>query len=749
MIFLFISGCKKDDEPAYSLNKLSGFVQKGPYINGSAITVTELNENLNPTGKTFSSQIFDNKGSFEVNEVSLNSMYVEIRADGFYFDEIKGEKSAAQLTLFGLADISNKNTINVNILTQLEKRRVEYLVEQGLAFRDAKVQAQSEVLNAFGFEYENMSSSELLDISQQEERNAILLAISIILQANRSVGDLTELIANISNDLSEDGVLNSDILKSGLLNQARSIDTLSVRENLESRYESMGGEATFPDFEKYLRHYIENENPIKISYTKKDVSCNGMDDGEIDITMEGGTAPFAYHWSNEESSEDVSGLSGADYWVVITDANNYKFYSDIIAINEPDSLSIEVIVVNTPEVGSGNGAIDITVSGGTSPYIYQWSGGETTEDISNLSLGGYTVTVEDSNGCSNSSYIPLLSLQFETKDVTCNGYTDGEINLILEGGTSPYTFEWSNGEITEDISNISAGSYSVSITDAFNYQFTTEEIFINEPDSIIILEKEVIDIIVDDQYGSIDITAAGGTPPYAFLWSNGDETEDISNLLSGGDYNITVSDANFCNASLSIYLNSLFVDPRDGNNYKFIKIGDQTWMAENLAYLPSVSPESDTSGLNNQSSYLVYDYYGYNVSEAKSTTNYQTYGVLYNWHAAVDGCPTGWHLPSLAEWTQLIDYLGGSGVAGGKLKESKFAALLGGTFGWPYNLEFTRINEIGVWFTSSEFKDYFYEFPEYKIYPNAYYIMIDGGGSTIQQDIRLKGHGYSVRCIKD
>lgn len=106
----------------------------------------------------------------------------------------------------------------------------------------------------------------------------------------------------------------------------------------------------------------------------------------------------------------------------------------------------------------------------------------------------------------------------------------------------------------------------------------------------------------------------------------------------------------------------------DGNVYKTVIIGDQVWMAENLAWLPSVSPPSE--GSLTVPYYYVYDYNGTNVTEAKASSNYQTYGVLYNWPAAMEACPEGWHLPTDDEWDELTDYLGGTDIAGGKLKET-------------------------------------------------------------------------------
>jgi uncharacterized protein (TIGR02145 family) len=122
-----------------------------------------------------------------------------------------------------------------------------------------------------------------------------------------------------------------------------------------------------------------------------------------------------------------------------------------------------------------------------------------------------------------------------------------------------------------------------------------------------------------------------------------------------------------------------FQDKRDGRIYRTLEIGTQTWMAENLAYLPSVSPSSD--GSDTSPYYYVYDYEGSSVSAAKASLRYTTYGVLYNWEAARTACPTGWHLPSDAEWTVLEHYLidNGFGFEGWDLAIGKSMA---STSGW-------------------------------------------------------------------
>jgi hypothetical protein len=260
IIVLIFSNCQREDDPDPVIRKesISGFVQKGPFINGTSIMISELDYLLSQTGKTYNTQIENNQGSFELRNVTLVSDYVSIRADGFYYNEILGKQSAAQVTLYALSDISDKSTVNVNILSHLEKPRIEYLVAQGSGFPEAKIQAQGEVLNIFGFSLPDAQSSELLDITKTGENNAILLATSLILHGFRSEGELTELLANISNDLKENGVLDNRNSGSQLVNHALYLDKTSIRNNLIKRYSDIGVEADIPDFEKYITSFLDN-----------------------------------------------------------------------------------------------------------------------------------------------------------------------------------------------------------------------------------------------------------------------------------------------------------------------------------------------------------------------------------------------------------------------------------------------------------------------------------------------------------
>jgi hypothetical protein len=162
--------------------------------------------------------------------------------------------------LYALSDITNQNQVNINLLTHLEKPRVEFLIEGGQSFEDSKVQAQREVLAIFNIDKQDIKTSEKLSISENGEDNAILLAISSILQGYHSESEMTELVSNIRNDLFSDGILNSDTLGSELINQAISLDTASIKNNLLKRYKEIGATAKIPDFGKYVANFIEKTN---------------------------------------------------------------------------------------------------------------------------------------------------------------------------------------------------------------------------------------------------------------------------------------------------------------------------------------------------------------------------------------------------------------------------------------------------------------------------------------------------------
>ena len=262
LLLVLMSSC----EEWFNLNKtvkkeiFTGYVQKGPFINGSTLTISELDNYLNQTGRSYTTTIADNSGRFEQKQIELVSNYVQIKADGYYFNEVTGDLSASPLTLFALVDISDVNSANVNVLTHLEKSRVEYLIQNsGMTFHSAKLQAQSEVLAIFNMELSADSTSESLNFMNDGVDNAVLLAASAILQGTSSTADVAQLMADIISDIKTDGKLDNPSLGSTLLDNALLTNMTKVKQNLLARYAELGyNNVSIPDFEQYVNTFIEN-----------------------------------------------------------------------------------------------------------------------------------------------------------------------------------------------------------------------------------------------------------------------------------------------------------------------------------------------------------------------------------------------------------------------------------------------------------------------------------------------------------
>jgi len=205
------------------------------------------------------------------------------------------------------------------------------------------------------------------------------------------------------------------------------------------------------------------------------VSCNGGADGSISITPTGGTMPYSYNWSNGATSEDLTGLPAGAYYGTLTDANGCTSVGGPINITEPAmpiTFSLDAMT-NVSCNGGADGEIQITTTGGTSPYTYVWSNGAITEDITGLAAGTYEGTITDANGCvlssgpvSISEPAPILMSATHVDATPGGGGNDGSIDLMVSGGTMPYAYLWNTGATTQDLTGISLGVYTVTVTDA-------------------------------------------------------------------------------------------------------------------------------------------------------------------------------------------------------------------------------------------------------------------------------------------
>lgn len=299
------------------------------------------------------------------------------------------------------------------------------------------------------------------------------------------------------------------------------------------------------------------EEPVKLLVQEErvtDIDCFGNNSGNISLIVSGGVKPYIYEWNNDASTKDVSDLPAGDYSVKITDTNGcFVSYSKTLTQPAQMQASLENVADNLC-FADKKGEVNIAITGGVSPYSYRWSTGETSQDIINLKSGEYWVEIRDANRCLDSLSAsikenPLLVATVEVKNISCNGDTSGAIDLSVEGGIAPYTYNWSNEASSQDINGLKTGQYSVTVTDAVGCIKIVEAHVIEPSRFVAILESEVHVKCYGQETGSINIRATGGSAPYTYEWSNGASVEDLRDIPAG-DYSLIVSDNNGCSETI-------------------------------------------------------------------------------------------------------------------------------------------------------------------------------------------------------
>ena len=292
------------------------------------------------------------------------------------------------------------------------------------------------------------------------------------------------------------------------------------------------------------------------------VSCNGGSNGTATINVtSGGVPPYTYQWSasaGSQTTQTATGLTAGSYSVTVRDANLCPVVVSGIIVTQPSAVAGNTTVTNVACNGGSNGSIDLTPSGGTPPYTYNWGGGITTQDRTGLVAGTYLVTITDANNCTRtiSNIVvaqPVAAVSGTTvvTNVACFGGNTGAINLTPTGGTGPYTYNWSSGPTTEDRTNLVAGTYSVTITDANGCTGVVSGITVTQPAAAVSGTTVVTNVSCNGgSNGAINLTPTGGVGPYTYNWTSGPTTEDRTGLLAGS-YSVTITDANGCTGVVS------------------------------------------------------------------------------------------------------------------------------------------------------------------------------------------------------
>ncbi len=278
------------------------------------------------------------------------------------------------------------------------------------------------------------------------------------------------------------------------------------------------------------------------------VTCFGLTDGASTVSASG-TGPFTYNWApTGGNTASATNLGAGVYTVTVTDAGNCTAIQTI-TITEPLAITSSVTAVDAT-CGSSNGSASVTPTGGTGPFTYVWSNSQTSQQITGLASGTYSVVITDANGCTstatsfiNNAGAPNITVT-NTLDVMCFGQTGGAAAISASGGQGPYTYSWSpSGGTGTSATNLGAGTYTVTVTGSDGCT-QTQTVTITQPPAIVVTSSSVPDDC-NSSNGSAAITVSGGTPGFVYLWSSGSSNDTITNLATGS-YTCTITDANGC-----------------------------------------------------------------------------------------------------------------------------------------------------------------------------------------------------------
>jgi hypothetical protein len=305
-------------------------------------------------------------------------------------------------------------------------------------------------------------------------------------------------------------------------------------------------------------------SPITTDISSVNVRCFGGNDGSADLTVLGGTPPYDYLWSNNDSVQDLTNLFSGNYSVTVVDDNGCT-ETDNVFINQPLApLSSNVGIEAVSCYGFSDGNVQLFNAGGTPPYNYQWTNSKvslsvSTPNLINYPAEHYYLTITDSNNCvlRDTAIIPeppALSTNLIGTAILCFGDSTGAIDLSVNGGITPYRYNWSNSAITEDLINLPAGKYLISVSDSNNC-LIQDSIVLEQPLEPLSSFYHIIHATCfGDNDGSISYTAEGGTTPYRYNWSSGQKLPKLFDLTAG-TYVITTTDGHNCELTDSIFVN--------------------------------------------------------------------------------------------------------------------------------------------------------------------------------------------------
>lgn len=615
-----VAGGSTEDAGIVAIKNLdvAGVTQKGPFVKGSGVTVQGIDcKTLLLTDEHFEGEVNSDKGDFTVKGVSLKSSCALFEVTGLYRSEITGKTSSKELTLRALTDLKDRENVNINILTNLEYERLLYLVtEKGKTFAEAKSQAEAEVLAAFDIAG-SFEEFEKLNIFESGEGNAALLAVSVMMQAETDDAGLAKRIDKFADSFAESGNWKDSATKATIADWAA--DALagngldSIRKNIESW--NVGEKVAA--FEKFIEAYADGDSVV-LSSSSRDVILSSD-------SREGSSSSSAKTTAGSEYDATANTLKD------LRDGQTYRTVKIGNQVWMAENLDFE-----TEKSFCYNDSSKYCDKYGR---LYTWAAAV--------------------DACPTGWHLPA-SAEFDTlfKAVGAQSVAGNRLKAATGWNT--------NLNLGDEygFSALPAGNRYFDGT--YNSEGTNADFWASTEDKD---GSNAYAMYLNSDDGGAFLTAQSRNLGKSVRCVKDDTTSSVSSGSGASSSSVRVntdagSEYNVAAGTLK--------DLRDGKTYKAVKIGKQTWMAENLNY------ETENSRCYNDSSKYC-----------------DKYGRLYTWAAAIDSialandrtnpqvcgngktclfskklqgsCPSGWHLPSRAEWLTLFVAVGGKSVAGQKL----------------------------------------------------------------------------------
>ena len=724
-----VAGGTSDDAGIIADLNVAGLAQKGPFVKGSVVTVQGIDcKTLKFTDEVFNGEVESDKGDFSVDEVELSSTCAVFEVKGKYRNEISGAVTDGEMTLHALTNLKERNSVNINVLTELEYKRVMNLVtEEEMLFDDAKKQAAKEVLAAFNVKGD-VAKSEDLNILEKGDDNAALLAISVMVQGGLDESALAKRLGKFEDSFAESGEWSDDETKAAIAEWVESAVASGKFDTIRKNIESWGYADSVSAFETFVGAFADGD-----SIALSDKGDSGSDAGTTssschsELDPESSDGKDVQHSEMSSSSEDIRAVEGS-----LTDSRDGQVYKTVTIGNQiwmaenlnyktENSYCYNDSTENCAKYGRlyvWSEAMDVCPEGWHLPDTTEWYTllYGTIGDIAVVGIEEVGRNIRSKNGWLNQG----------TGGIDA---TDALGFSVLPGGSGDF------------------GSY---VGKGYNANFWTALSYSNrESYSVYISYNNAVAFSIDDKGIFESVRCLKGKPVGA--------SSSSSSAVSSSSVAIPISV--LCKTEVVDACEyGTLTDDRDGQTYKTVKIGKQWWMAENLNYNFSV----DSLGIGS---------YCYNDS-AKYC---EKYGALYTWAVAMDSaglwsddakgcgyeaecspkqpvqgiCPAGWHMPDTTDWGVLRDILGEN--AGIMLKSQTawyndpqpgtdavgFTALPGGLW-YGILSEYEHESEAAYFWSTSSYKNI-----------GVYYKSVGIDMHYLKTGLDYMNGRLSVRCLKN